>query len=71
MSNLVLKIELAQVALFFAALMPLYGLIMQIIKHERQAALDRQNISDRIEFIEKRLDNIDNLVAANSKFRLK
>ncbi|MCC3410010.1 MAG: hypothetical protein JGK17_31640 [Microcoleus sp. PH2017_10_PVI_O_A] len=70
MNNLIIKIKLAQIALFFAALMPLYGLIMQIIKAERKAALDREKMTNQLTFIEKRLDSIDNWRAANSGLRL-
>ncbi|MCC3464099.1 MAG: hypothetical protein EAZ60_16400 [Oscillatoriales cyanobacterium] len=70
MNNLIIKIELAQIALFFAALMPLYGLIMQIIKAERKAALEREKMTNQLTFVEKRLDSIENWIATNSGLRL-
>lgn len=52
------------------AITPLYHLVMQLIRHERTATLQRNQIEVRVNFLEKRIDSLDDWRTENSGLRL-
>jgi hypothetical protein len=68
MPNLVLKVDLVLIAAIIGVAIPTWQAILTIIKVERDAALARASMLQRLDMLETRLDNIENRMAGSSGF---
>jgi hypothetical protein len=66
MKEIVFKVDLVLLGALIAVAIPIINLLLEILKAERHAALARASIFEKIGFMERRLDNIDNWIAKNS-----
>ena len=71
MKDLILKVDLVFLIGFIGGLIPIWGQLHKILQSERDAASKRAEIQVSIEFIQQRLDRIDNWINSNSGFKYK
>jgi uncharacterized membrane protein len=68
MNSLILKIDLMLMAAIIGVAIPTWNVIITIIKVEREAALARAEMRQRIEILEDRMDNVENKASGSSGF---
>ena len=66
MKDFLLKIDLALLLGLIGSFIPIWNQLEKILQAERTAAAARAEIQVSIEFIQQRLDRIDNWISKNS-----
>ena len=59
-----------EVLFVLGAVAPLYNLVLQLIRLERNAALDRREIQTDLRHMANRIDDLENWRSTNSGLRL-
>lgn len=60
------KLAVTELMVFIGTLTPLYHFVITLIKLERTAVIQRAQILQRLDFLEKRQDDADEWRSANS-----
>ena len=69
MKDFILKLDFFLILGIIGSLIPIWSQLEKILQSEREAATKRTEIQVSIEFIQQRLDRIDNWISSNSNIR--